>query len=529
MSEQLSPPQGLLEELELKKQDPINYLDRLNQAFLAGELKDKKVAQKVREGGYDGNIWRTTYDLLLTNHDVQNKEAMQILLRDAEILGIDKDKRFPQTREVLSKFKKIYGIQPEPPPDPSRRRFIGNSTATIATAAVASVPAIALLNAATRVLESSRHPESPTVFDEFIKPLKEEARRRRIERARSDPNYYHMIDRELNEDKNGDPIRINVLLFGIGTLLTPGNPPAINGANQIISINLKDRTVDLISITSETRDPNAERHLKKTKDKDAILSINSSYDIGGFDLMRESFAKSTGLEMDFQVFLADGAVKDFVEQVLGGELDVDLPYDLATYKVDVDGKEYPDKEFKAGRQPLDGVRVLQFMKGETINKWEKGKLPHNRKNIIMDAVTQAIKRNVLSLRFLPDFLKSQMSVGRIQPDFDLNKVVDWGALSKIGFKPLGFDELRTGQQVTMMNPDMGGEGVRYVGEDRQYNPITAADIAANIYPNHYEGVPGADWWSGVVIPYNGNPHAEDLVTDYWGETRRVVKKRLLPS
>lgn len=421
----------------------------------------------------------------------------------------------------------------------SRRSFLIGA-ATGAVAAVAA-PMFATIHRS-----ETKAKEQLTVFDEFIKPLIDEAHRRRAERARIDPEYYHRVDKELNEDKKGDPERINFLLFSTGTVLRPGNSPAIHGANQILSLNLRTRTVDLISITSETRAPNIERYLQKTRGETSqIRSINGAFDFGqevagdaeGFNLMRETFEQATGLSMDFQVVFSDGRIKDFIDQVLGG-LDVDLPYDLPTYKIDVDGVEYPDQNFRLGKQHLDGVGVIQFMKGENHQgKWEKGRLPHHRKNIIFDGLTKTVKGNLTNPILAPVFagklgmyLNRQLEEGKFKLDFDLNSVLNFGVLKDSALmvgRPLGFNDLRVDQTITMMNPDMGGEGVRYVGEDREKNPITAKDIAEGVYPNHYEDVPGAQWWSGVVVPYNANPHSEDLVSDYWVETRRVVRTKLL--
>ncbi|TSC87444.1 MAG: hypothetical protein G01um10147_621 [Microgenomates group bacterium Gr01-1014_7] len=374
--------------------------------------------------------------------------------------------------------------------------------------------------------------ELPTIFNEFIKPLIEEAARRRKQRAESDPNYYHRVDRQLNEG------RINILLYGSGIMLRPGLDPGRFTANQILSIALKKRTVDLISITSETRAPNVERYYKQiTGENPYILSINNSFEIGGFDLMRETFEQATGLSMDFQMVFSDATIKNFVDEVLGGKLDMDIPYDHYAHKIFIDGVEYPAQQFKTGRRSLNSVSVVQYMKGETAG-WEKGRLPHHRKHHILDSLINNAKGNLVNPVLAPaflinfrDFLNRQTGKEKdgLVLDFDLNTAFDFdifnGRKDRLVGRGLGFNELRVDKKIAMMNADMGGVGIRYVSEDAKTNPVSDRDFKAGIYPIDVEDATGQKW-SGVALPYNGNPHADDLVSGYWIEPRKVVKETL---
>lgn len=414
----------------------------------------------------------------------------------------------------------------------SRRKFLGWAAAAaggyIAGKVTPGIDVTPILPEAMR--------NQPTIFDEFIKPLLEEMLKRRRERAAADSNYYHRVDRQLNEG------RINILLYGSGTMLRPGLDPGRFAANQILSLNVKRRTVNLISITSETRAPNVERYYKQTTGENPyILSINNSFEIGGFDLMRETFEQATGLSMDFQMVFSDATIKAFVDEVLGGKLDVDIPYDHYTYKIIIDGVEYPAQQFKTGRHSLDAASIVQYMKGESLRKWEKGRLPHHRKHLIFDTLINAAKGNLINPILAPnfvtnfrDFLNRQREKEKdgVVLDFDLSTAFDFdifkGRKDRLAGRGLGFHELRVDKKIAMMNADMGGVGVRYVSEDAKTNPISDRDFKAGVYPIDVQDETGRKW-SGVAVPYNGNPSADDLITDYWAEPRRVVKEALTKS
>lgn len=364
--------------------------------------------------------------------------------------------------------------------------------------------------------------EQPGILKDNLSPiLLKEAQRVRDQRDREDPEWKNRVDRELNKD------RVNILLYGYGTYLRPGHAPGTFGANQVLSINTRTNTADTISITSDTRNPTAERYLASKGENVGVLKINNAFESGkkasgeavGFETMRRSFEEATGLSMDFQVVATDEVLKNLVDDVLGG-LEIDIPHDFSAYKITADGKEYPDRDFTAGRHRLNGVEVLQYVKGHDWNQWQKGQLPHHRKDTAVASVIKAAKgkmNNFVSSGLFAArsaaFAKRAIDNGSIKLDINPTLFLkDPSLISKILGQ--GFE---VENKIVMMDPDFGGEGIWYVGKDANINPASAQDLADNTYGEHA--------WT-VEVPINGNPYAPDLVTGYWGSTRKLVKGRL---
>lgn len=111
--------------------------------------------------------------------------------------------------------------------------------------------------------------ESRDLFKEFLKPFIEEAMKKRAERAKLDPEYYHRVDRELNEN------RINLLLFGFGdTHEPPAAEKEIIGSPTVISYDMRSQKFDMVSLTHDIRAPEIERYRKDTaKPRKAIKVV----------------------------------------------------------------------------------------------------------------------------------------------------------------------------------------------------------------------------------------------------------------
>ena len=234
---------------------------------------------------------------------------------------------------------------------------------------------------------------------------------------------------------------------------------------------------------------------------------------------------SPPLSVDFQVLGKSGAVKYFIDQVFGG-LEVQVPYDFNTYKVEIDGVEYPDYPFKVGPTKMDGARVVQYIAADDYERNWPGRLYHHRKHIVIDALRKAVKNNLSSLldkgvfgTKLLAFFKRQLDQRLLKLDFEIGKLLNFGVFAdpKSLGKPLGLDEIKEGQSVLIVDPVYEGEGVQMVKKDAEKNPKSKTEL--DRYPDL--------WW--LQIPPNSNPDSRDLVKDYWGVKggpREIIKRRL---
>lgn len=487
-------------------------------------------------------------------HEAKDADSVLALIETSKVLGMEENPYGDKIIKALSAFyepkaERTEETAPEPaetttskPKGLTRRNLLKRAGKT-----ALGVLALEAATAAGSILQSSEETQTleptPTIvpepkkeqlttFDEFIKPLVEETRLRRKSRAAADPEYYHRIDKELNED------RINFLLLVTGTHLRPGLDPILHSASQIVSFDLKTKSLSFISITGDMRNPKAERYLKSHNGNDDFLglygirtelvSINSSLDVGskyggqdeGNKLLRESFEDASGLSMDFQGTGTDGAVKDLVDNVLvsrtfpsaEGGIDFEVPLYLPLFDVDIDGIVYPAQEFKPGKRHFDGKDLVQYVKGQDTDKegggtWREGGMPHQRLHTFLEALPGAVTSNLLLIplvagRFV-SFLKRQLDEGKFTLDFDIGNALNFDVLKSIIGRSFGFD-IKKGKSIFIAASEWGGDGARLMGKES----------------------PDPDlWW--MEIPENGDPNAKDLVTGYWQSIRNIVKQQLM--
>jgi hypothetical protein len=353
-----------------------------------------------------------------------------------------------------------------------------------------------------------------------MRPLVQEAKKRREERARHDPTYAHRIHRELNEG------RVNVMLFIWGdTHEPPAAEKAIIGTHTIVSYDHVRGELALISLTHDIRTPEVERRTHPGR-KGPATKIDQAYLIGGFDLNRTALENATGLSMDFQIAFREEIIQRLVDQVLGA-IEVDIPRSFEVIPFYLDGTKYERGRFEKGRQALDGKRVIQFIKtlpADTGKYYGKDLENNARKSLVIDALMATIRRRAEDKDFwlrLSGFVARESLSGAIAYDFAPVPLIvnNIGAilphLKELGSKEGAIPTL--GRSLYVVDPCCGDGGVRWADGDP--NAITKRDLAAGVYP---------DAGKGTQIPFNANPYG-DLVQEYWPSVRRLVARWLLEN
>ncbi len=374
-------------------------------------------------------------------------------------------------------------------------------------------------------IEGERADES--LFDLLIKPLENEAQRRRGERASTDPQWEKTVDLDLNHG------RLNILLFGYGypenySPNSSGFTP--EGSPTIVSLDLQNKKVDVISLTHDLRAPELEKALAKPGHRVTAIKIDQAYRIGGFDLMRRTLEDATGLSVDFQIAFDETVIRDLVDQVFNG-VEVEVPRGFEGIPVYVDGVGYPAR-FEKGRLTLDGTQVIVFIKTTPVvpaGQYYGKDLEHNvRKALIFDALLKGLKGRSSDTGFwikLVWFIvgeEARFWDRRIGYDFDpialaVDNIKDLlphlGALTRA--REMGFPEIR--KRLYVQDPANGDGGVGWVVWEASEFPFVRRDVAQGVYPLRGEG---------FAVPFGGNPYAENLVTDYWPSVRALVKQTL---
>ncbi|HEX7593756.1 MAG TPA: LCP family protein [Anaerolineae bacterium] len=414
---------------------------------------------------------------------------------------------------------------PSPTPVPTRVTAIEPSaTPTLApTQTVPSTPTAPPAPTQTLVVQQIKQPQD-SLIDVLVKPMMDEAQKRRTQRAKSDPNYFKRVDKELNDG------RVNVLLFGYGeTHEPPVTERAYIGSHTIISYNTRTQSADIISITHDTRAPEIERKLGISGKPGSATRIDQGYRVGGFELMRETLENATGLSMDFQISFDDVAIKDFVDDVFGG-VEVNVPMAFDVHPFYLKGKKYPAGHFAQGRQKLNGLQVIQFIK--TVPVAERAydvSLEHNlRKHIVFEALLESLEtKNATPLFWLNlgRFVSNEIQSGVIAYDFDHNAmigdqigrvVIDLGKYVAQDRSKSGSPQIpRINKKKYIVDQAQGDGGVRWVDPNVD-DPFMRADIQAKVYANF-----------DMEVPYNANPYAEDLANGYWASVRSLVKNSLV--
>jgi hypothetical protein len=350
-------------------------------------------------------------------------------------------------------------------------------------------------------------------FDELVAPLREEAARRRLERARVDPSYAQRVDAALNDG------RINFLFFGYGETYEPPEAPHFKGSINIFSLDLRTLAIATITLNHDIRAPEVERFRTSNGDTSEPTKIHMAYPLGGFDLMGRTVEDATALSMDFQLAMEDGVIKRAVDEVFGG-LKIDVPFELDARPIYFEGVEHPAVRYNSGTQTLDGLQALQFIKAVMQGDYDPAKELTVRKQIVISAMMKAARRESLSPAFwarVLSFMGRELKRKSIVYDFDPVKLL-FSVTQKIMTQQAHGDMVwpTMGQSVYVVDYVSGDGGVEWV--TGSLNPIMQNDLAKGVYLEKSFSVPkdGAD------------PYAPDLVTHYWPSVRALIRQRLVP-
>jgi len=356
-------------------------------------------------------------------------------------------------------------------------------------------------------------------FERILRPFLKESHRARTARAAADPSYWTRVDRRLNAN------RLNFLLFGYGeTHEPPLTERAFIGSITIFSYDYRSMSIDLVSLTHDIRAPEIERHLLEEGQRNVgPIKIDRAYMLGGFPVLRRTLEDATGLAIDFQVAFREEAIAGATDRVFGGlEVDVPLAFDVNAFYMD--GQKHPAGSFKQGRQRLDGLQVIQFIKTVPVEQKYDARLEHNaRKHLVFRALMEQLKAQVGDVAFLGRaalFFTGELTSSSIAHDFDVRGLLVenlWRLITDRGSSSSGADQEvpSIARTVYVVDPASGDGGVQWVRANAVTNPHTKRDLDAGRYTE-----------LAMEIPYNGDPNAPDLVTGYWPDVRLLIRNRL---
>lgn len=377
-------------------------------------------------------------------------------------------------------------------------------------------------------------PEGSSVFDVLMKPFVKKAFERRTERADNDPEYGKRIDSELNQN------RINFTLFGYGeTHEPPFTEKAFIGSITILSFDTLTRQIDLVSLTHDIRAPEVERYqLEKDNFEGYPIKIDQAYPVGGFPLLRKTLEDATGLSIDFQIAFHDRVIVDLTDNLLGN-IEVDVPISFAVYPFYLEGRKHEGGYFSEGRQKMDGLTLLQFIKTVPVEGQDikyNPLLEHNsRKHLVMKALVDSFKANIANPLFLRRAVNSLLREAEDVPYLDLDfklksilrdrlidHIISLPALVSGMFFHSGqiFPEVNHG--IYIVDSVHGDGGVQWVKANKEHNPYTKREWAAGIYHDEAFEIPYTP-----SSEFKANPNEEDLITYYWPPVRGTIKKLLI--
>lgn len=352
------------------------------------------------------------------------------------------------------------------------------------------------------------------LFTEIMTPLKDEAARRRAQRALDDPDFYTRIDPALNQ------ARINFLFFGYGETYEPPYGPDFKGSINIFSLDLRTLTVSTITLNHDIRAPEVERYRQSTDRKQGPTKIDQAYPIGGFDVMRLTVEDATALSVDFQLAMEDGVIKRAIDEVFGG-LEVDAPFVFDALPVYFNGVKYPAYHYPQGRQVLDGLHAVQYIKAVYEGPYDPTKELAVRKQIVIKAMLERVRKESANPIFWTKaltFLHDELERKTIVYDFDPTTLLLRSIQRYVANLANGTITLPSmGTSLYVVDQRSGDGGVEWVTGSQ--NPIMQRDVENGVYARDL---------AFSVPKGSADPYASDLIAQYWTAVRELVRRKLAP-
>ncbi len=451
-------------------------------------------------------------------------------------------------------------------PNPSRRRWFKRLPALTAAGAllmagVSPPGATKGTGEATQTQPKVYPTESPVEsarnFNELIRPLIEERGRRREAWAK-DPDH-RGIDKELNA---------NLINFAV-VAWSQGRGESLT----VLSYNLITGKVTTVSCTRETITPEVIKFNKqKHPDRKDIFSLGNgtnmfAYGTGGFDLVRKVIENETGLSADFGIYMDDEALYDFIKDVAGDEVEIEVKEELHLKDAEFDKRWGWDPNgfvLKPSKYKMTARQALRYIMASDIEtKPGKVNSPPGRKNDIVMAALHAASDKFqqdsnLTLAKFGAFLGRNKLFGHVDGDFDLIRtaraVGEMVGKIKSGQAKFGLPEVE--KDDLMINDEFFGDGGlmrvhRFLNEygepSNEYykyahpNMQRLVDRTIEIMRElKQQGISiddveqralvergGLPMWAQV--PILGDPETSDSITGWWPSTRQLTKQRLLPT
>lgn len=502
--------------LPVSEQDAV--LDRLH------SIGDNDYLQR-------GGVVTKVYELALNSYKTNHREGVIEAMELFTALGFSNSepvaKVIAQLQEWLSKqpAKKksghLHGLKTR-----TALALAGVTTllaspgAPLSTTKQPSHEIIPLSSTAQVSLAESWYPTPPpekkvSIFNELMKSLVEQAQKRRAERSKNDPEYANRVDPELNRD------RLNIVLFGYGETYEPPLPSTTIGSPTVLSIDLSNNTIDLISLTHDIRSPEIEEYQKNHGGPIGPTKIDQAYLKGGFEVLGRTIEGATGLSADLQIAINDPALKYLINDVFGG-LEIDIPNSFEAMQFPLEGKFLPGRGFTKGQQRLDGVAAMQYMKALKSGKYDREYERNVRKEIVLKSIMAAFEKEVNNptffLRFAM-FLHNQSGNKNININFEIPEMLQVTSLKGLSqLRNLGSMEakfgFKLGKSLYIVDEGSGDGGVIWVTASPDERP--QQELEKGVYTDKNFAVPRG----------NPDPYAKNLPADYWNSVRALVKSRL---
>lgn len=388
----------------------------------------------------------------------------------------------------------------------------------------------------TATLTKPTSPATPTkvrqsLVDSVLEALAKESLRLRDSHKDKDEKRTKRIDWNLNEG------RFNLLLVGYGETLEP--PATIKSgvviaSFSLISYNVRTGEATIFSFTHDIRAPEVERanglapRGRATARRLGEAYLTKIVGVRNLDLTREVVEDITGLAVDFIVVSEDTVLKDVVDKILGG-VAIDVPETFEVHEIWLNGTFYSQGRFTKGVQTLNGLRVIQYIKGVTKSPGYSKELENNfRKHQIFRAMLSGLSSKCGSKFWLDSgwALAGMINEGRLKTDFEFGSILKSNLSSLPGMAETLFQGECRGVYLPLIketryivDPAHGDGGVQWVGANAVVNPMTRKDVEDGVYSSLDMEIPAAG-------DFKANPYG-DLVTEYWFPTRELVKTTLL--